>query len=84
MHQAMKRSLKTLPCVVCLLADVAHKLSLQIVDRSEDAARDDVAFDLGEPQLNLDEPRRISPAEAHMDSWAPGCWLEIDFPACQY
>ncbi len=83
MHQAMKRSLKSLDCVVRVLADVAHELSLQIGDRSEDAARGTVAFDLGEPQLDLVEPRRIGPVEVHMDSWVPGSWLEIDFTECQ-
>ena len=36
--------------------DVAPKLSRQIRDGGEDAARNDLAFDLGEPDLDLVEP----------------------------
>jgi hypothetical protein len=37
------------------MTDVAHELALKVGQRSEDASGDDVAFDLGEPQLNLIE-----------------------------
>jgi hypothetical protein len=40
--------------------DVAAELASQIGNRSEDAARDDVAFDLGEPEFDLVEPGRVS------------------------
>ena len=37
--------------------DVASQFASQIGNRGEDAARDDLAFDLGEPDLDLVEPR---------------------------
>jgi hypothetical protein len=36
--------------------DVAHEVTRQVFDRSEDAAGDDVALDFGEPNLDLIEP----------------------------
>ena len=37
--------------------DVASEFASQVGNRGEDAARDDLAFDLGEPDLDLIEPR---------------------------
>jgi hypothetical protein len=37
-------------------ADVAHQLFLQVGNGSENAARDHIALDLAEPQLDLVEP----------------------------
>ena len=39
---------------VCV--DVASEFASQVGNRSEDAARDDLTFDLGEPDLDLVEP----------------------------
>src|SRR5437764_15210599 len=54
-----------------VLADVAHELSAQIGDGSEDATGDDVALDPGEPQLDLVEPGRVSRREVQVDSGVP-------------
>ena len=40
-------------------ADIAHDFAVQIFDRSKDAAGNEVALDLGEPDFDLIEPRRI-------------------------
>jgi hypothetical protein len=45
------------------LTDVAHQLSPEIVYRSEDALRHDVALDLGEPQLGLVQLRPVRRGE---------------------
>jgi len=42
-----------------VLADVAHELALEIGHGGEDAAGDDIALDLGEPEFNLVEPGRV-------------------------
>ena len=39
------------------MTDVAHKFSLEVGDRSEHITGDDIPLDLGEPQLDLVEPR---------------------------
>ena len=39
--------------------DVATEFASQVRDRGENAAGDDLAFDLGKPDLDLVEPRRI-------------------------
>ena len=44
-------------------ADVAHKLSSEIVDRSENAASDDFALQPCEPDFNLIQPGRIGARE---------------------
>ena len=49
------------------MADVAHQFSPQVGDGGEDAACDDVTFDLGEPQLDLVEPGRVSRREVQVD-----------------
>ena len=36
--------------------DVASEFASQVGNRGEDATRDDLAFDLGEPDLDLVEP----------------------------
>src|SRR6266566_143049 len=48
--------------------DVASEFASQVGNRGEDAARDDLAFDLGEPDLDLIEPRRVSGREVKPDS----------------
>src|SRR4051794_1458043 len=42
-----------------VVADVLHDLPPQISHRGEDAARENVAFNLRKPELNLIEPRRV-------------------------
>ena len=41
------------------MPDVSHEFLCEIVDEGEDAACNDVAFDLGEPDFDLIEPGRI-------------------------
>src|ERR1035438_955657 len=48
--------------------DVAAEFASQVGNRGEDAARDDLAFDLGEPDLDLVEPGRASGREVKPDS----------------
>jgi hypothetical protein len=48
-------------------ADVAQELSGEVVDGGEDAPGDDVAFDFGEDQFHLIEPRGIGGCEVEMD-----------------
>src|SRR6266849_851206 len=48
--------------------DVASEFASQVGNRGEDAARADLAFDLGEPDLDLIEPRRVSGREVKPDS----------------
>ena len=43
--------------------DVTHELARQVLDRSEDAAGDDVALDFGEPKLDLIEPGGVGRSE---------------------
>jgi hypothetical protein len=50
-----------------ILADITHQLATQIGNGSEDTSCDNVAFDLGEPQLDLVEPGRISRNEAQVN-----------------
>ena len=45
------------PSICGVGVDVASQFASQIGNRGEDAARDDLAFDLGEPDLDLVEPR---------------------------
>ena len=42
-----------------VVADVSHQLLCEIFDRREDAPRDDIALHLGEPELDLVEPRGV-------------------------
>ena len=49
------------------MTDVAHEFSLEVGDGSEYAARDDVALDLAEPQLDLVEPRGVGRSEVQMN-----------------
>ena len=48
-------------------ADVTHEFSSQVFDGGEDASGDDVALDLGEPDLDLIEPRRVGGSEVKLD-----------------
>ena len=48
--------------------DVAAEFASQVGNRGEDAARDDLAFDLGEPDLDLVEPGGVSGREVKPDS----------------
>jgi len=47
---------------------IKSEFSSQVGNRGEDAARDDLAFDLGEPDLDLVEPGRVSGREVKLDS----------------
>src|SRR5215471_11933476 len=51
--------------------DVATKFTRQIGDRCEDAARNDLAFDFGEPEFDLVEPRRIGRREVKLHARMP-------------
>jgi hypothetical protein len=46
--------------LVVVARDVATNLRGEVGQRGEDAPREQVAFDLGKPQLDLIEPRGIS------------------------
>ena len=48
--------------------DVAAEFASQVGNRGEDAARDDLAFDLGEPDLDLVKPGRVGGREVKPDS----------------
>jgi hypothetical protein len=48
--------------------DVVSEFASQVGDSSENAAGDDLAFDLGEPDLDLVEPGRIGGREVKPDS----------------
>ncbi len=50
-----------------VVANVAPNLPRQVGHRREDAARQQVAFDLRKPELHLVEPRRIGRREVEMD-----------------
>ena len=50
-----------------VVPDVAQELPLQIGDGSEYSARDDVAVDLAEPQLDLIQPGRVGRSEAQVN-----------------
>ncbi len=41
------------------MADVAHELAGQVLDRGEDTAGDDIALDPGEPVFDLIKPRGV-------------------------
>jgi hypothetical protein len=44
------------PSIGRVCVDVASEFASQVGNRGKDAARDDLAFDLGEPDLYLVEP----------------------------
>ena len=46
--------------------DVTTEFASQVRDRGENAAGDDLAFDLGEPDLHLVEPRGIRRGEVQL------------------
>ena len=50
--------LKGESCFV-VMADIAHDLSVEVGLGFEDAASNDVVLDLGEPDFDLVEPRRV-------------------------
>ena len=45
------------------MSDVSHELASEIGGRGKDPARDHVSFDLGEPEFDLIEPRRVGRCE---------------------
>ena len=49
------------------MPDVSTNLASEIGHGREDAAREQVAFDLGEPEFDLVEPRRIRRGEMKVD-----------------
>ena len=51
------------------MLDVSHQLASQIGHRGEDAAGDDVAFDLGKPEFDLVQPGRIRRRVMQADRW---------------
>src|SRR5262249_50382297 len=50
-----------------VVADVPTNLPREVCDGGEDAARQEVTFDLRKPQLDLIEPGRIGWREVHVD-----------------
>ena len=48
------------------MADVTHQFSLQVWQRGEHASGDDIALDLGEPQLHLVEPGGVGRSEVQL------------------
>ncbi len=53
------------------MPDVLHELSAQVGQRREDAAGNDVALDLGEPEFDLVEPRGVSRGEVQVNLRMP-------------
>lgn len=47
-------------CIAIVGADVAHNFAIEIFDRTEDAASDEVSLDFGEPDFDLIEPGGVS------------------------
>src|SRR5215467_10545805 len=47
-------------CFAIIGADVAHNFAIEIFDRTEDAAGDEVSLDFGEPDFDLIEPGGVS------------------------
>ena len=41
------------------MADVTHELARQVIDRIENASRNNVALNLGKPDFDLVQPRRV-------------------------
>ncbi len=54
--------------VLVMRADVLHELAAEIRRRAEDAARDALAFDLGEPQLRLIQPGAVRRGEMDVNA----------------
>src|SRR5262245_16289308 len=50
-----------------VVTDVATNLPREVWDRREDASGQEVALDLGKPQLDLVEPRRVGRREMQVD-----------------
>lgn len=51
------------------MTDVAQELFGEVFHRDEDAPRNDVVFDLAEPQFHLIEPRRIGGGKVQPHVW---------------
>ena len=49
------------------MSDVAHDLASQVIDRGEDAAGNEVAFNLAEPDFDLVEPRGVGRDEVQVE-----------------
>lgn len=49
------------------MSDVAHEFSLQVGNGCENTASDDVAFDFGEPEFDLVQPRRVCGCEVEVN-----------------
>ncbi len=52
-----------------MLTDVLYELPAQISGGGEEAPGDHVALDLGEPELDLVEPRAVGRRVVRSDSW---------------
>lgn len=50
-----------------VVADVAQEFGAEIRDRAEDAPRDDLALNFGEPIFDLVEPRGVGRGEVQRD-----------------
>jgi hypothetical protein len=55
-------------CIGRVRVDLASELAGEVGYGGEDASCDDFAFDLGEPQLDLIEPRGVSGSEVKTDA----------------
>jgi hypothetical protein len=52
-----------------VVADVAHELARQILYRSKDSSRNNVALNLGKPNFDLVEPARVGPGCSGCEQW---------------
>ena len=49
------------------MTDVAHELLREVLDGGEDASRDYIALNLGEPEFHLIQPGRVCGREMQMN-----------------
>ena len=54
--------------VLVVASDVASDLAREVWDRCEDPTREEVALDLGKPELHLIQPGRVGRREVQMDA----------------
>ena len=54
-------------CRLVVVSDVAHELACEVLNRSEDTARNYVTLDLGKPDLDLVKPAGIGRSVMNSD-----------------
>ena len=54
-------------CRLVVVSDVAHELACEVLNRSEDTARNYVTMDLGKPDLDLVKPAGIGRSVMNSD-----------------